>query len=514
MPTPLQVLIILKSEADISHFKGELLNVDAALEIATTTSVGRALQIENSGAWDIIITDQNLSAYEVKAALILFRSHNPDLIFIHTGENLDENEAAGAVTDGVLFVPRTRTKMLAPLIRRQLRKRDELRRLRELETKMLHAPRLEALGRLAGGVAHDFNNVLATVLICSEEILDHLPPDTLVHENLKLILNSAQKGAALTRQLLAFTRNQISEPQILNVNGVLENMAKMLRRLIGEDIEFELVLDPTLGNTQMDPCQIEQIIMNLVVNSRDAMPEGGKLKIVTGNAQLSDEKSDFFDIKPGPYVMFSVTDSGCGMDAGTISKMFEPFFTTKTGIGTGLGLSTVYGIVTQNQGCVFVESKPGKGTTFKVYFPLSDKSVGPLRSSEDTPLNRSAAQAYNILLVEDDDELRTVMSSWLEKKGYHVQSTNCCERAIQIATDKSQRIDLLFTDIVMPKMIGTDMAKQILLFRSEIKILFMSGYIDFSEGDFESIQKHAAFIQKPFSTRDLLGKLTEIQGLE
>lgn len=383
---------------------------------------------------------------------------------------------------------------------------------KQLEAQFLQAQKMETVGRLAGGVAHDFNNLLTSILGHAELAMIEAPPDSPVYQNLLEVKKSANRASNLTRQLLAFSRRQVIKPEVVNLNDVIANVEKMLRRLIGEDIEMRMSLWPDLGSVKVDPNQFEQILVNLAVNSRDAMPNGGELIIETSNITLDkDYTHKHICVDSGPYVMLAVTDTGCGMDENTREKIFEPFFTTKeVDKGTGLGLSTVYGIVKQHRGYIFVYSEKGQGTTFKIYLPRIEEMPNIQRKESEVRMVLPQG-IETILLVEDDDAVRSVISKTLCNKGYKVlEAVNGAEALKLIRRHDGEKIDLLITDIVMPQMNGKDLAAQLKTALPDIKILFISGYSDMVVTRRPLFETNANFIQKPFSLSVLAHKVREI----
>ncbi len=381
---------------------------------------------------------------------------------------------------------------------------------KELEQQLRQAKKIEAIGQLAGGVAHDFNNLLTIINGYSDLALSQLKPDDPVRHHMKEIKKAGIRAAGLTRQLLAFSRKQVLQPRVVDLNEIVLDTEKMLCRLIGENIELRTVLDPALGNVKVDPGQIEQVIMNLVVNARDAMPRGGTLVITTSNVEAGAEfENTYINGKPGPYVMLAVSDDGIGMDSTTQEHIFEPFFTTKElGKGTGLGLPTVYGIVCQSGGGIRFDSHLGRGTTFKIYFPRVVQSSG---SAKETLLQagNSLQGRETILLTEDDDAVRTLTRSVLETYGYHVLEAADAKAAFSVCESLSDRVDLLITDIVMPGRSGLELAHELERSQPELRILYMSGYTD-SPLLQEEIFEHGTFLQKPFEPVRLAEKVREI----
>jgi PAS domain S-box-containing protein len=388
--------------------------------------------------------------------------------------------------------------------------RDTAERKR-LEKQLRKAQELEAIGRLSGGVAHDFNNILTAITGYSSFLLRKLDPDDPKRSDVDEIKQAADRAAALTQQLLAFSRKQVLQLQVLNLNSIVANTEKMLQRLIGEDIDLATLLDPNLGRVKADPGRIEQVIMNLAVNARDAMPQGGKLTIEATNAVLDEAYAlRHVDVKPGRYVMLAVSDTGVGMDEEIQSHLFEPFFTTKEdGKGTGLGLPTVYGIVKQSNGHIWVYSELGRGTTFKIYLPRTDEAAEPIRR-EPVP-TELARGSETILLVEDDDVVRGLASRALTENGYSVLQAPNGEEATQVCQRLEGPLHLLLTDVVLPGgMSGRDIADRVALLRPETKVLYMSGYTDDAIVHHGVMEPGIAFLGKPFTPTALLHKLRQL----
>jgi PAS domain S-box-containing protein len=380
---------------------------------------------------------------------------------------------------------------------------------RDLEAKLLQAQKMEAVGRLAGGVAHDFNNLLGVITGYSEMLRKELGPEHPGVKRLEQVQRAAERAAGLTRQLLAFSRKQVLQPRILDLGEVITEADEMIRRVIGEDIRFTATPGAGLGRIRADPGQIEQVLMNLVVNARDAMPKGGDLTIETSNVVLDQAHARAHpEVQPGPFVLLSVVDSGAGMDAQTRAHIFEPFFTTKEeGKGTGLGLATVFGIVQQSGGHISVDSRPGRGTTFKIYFPQVDDAL--MRPSPAPTMASPAAGGETILLVEDADPLREMIREILESAGYNVIESSDPEEVSRGLRTLDASVRLLLTDVVMPRMSGPDLAKIVLIARPAIKVIFMSGYTAEAMGLHGVLGADTRFIQKPFAPDALLAKVRE-----
>ena len=381
---------------------------------------------------------------------------------------------------------------------------------KELEEQLRQSQKMEAVGRLAGGVAHDFNNLLTAILGYSEIVLAALDPDDPRRNDVAEIEKAGRRAAALTDQLLAFSRRQVRQPKVLALNTVISDLEKMLRRLIGEDIDLKTHLRPELWNVKADPGQIEQIIMNLVVNARDAMPKGGRLTIETANAELDAAYGSLHvSTRPGPYVMLAVSDTGVGMDRSIQARIFEPFFTTKEpGKGSGLGLSTVYGIVKQNGGNIWVYSEPGKGATFKIYLP---RTAEVAEREESRPVRAEASQgSETVLVVEDEIVVRSLARQILEMNGYGVLEATDAGEALSLCERHTGPIHLLLTDVVLPRDSGRELARQLTPKRPETKVLFMSGYTDDAIVHHGVLDDDAPFLQKPFTADGLARKVHEV----
>jgi two-component system, cell cycle sensor histidine kinase and response regulator CckA len=397
------------------------------------------------------------------------------------------------------------------IVNRDITERREAEKaLRESELRQTQ--RMEAVGRLSGGIAHDFNNLLGVMIGYTDILEMRLREDDPARKTVEEIRKTGLRGAALTRQLLAFSRRQVLEPKVLDLNAVVPDIEKMLRRLIGENIELRTVLAPSLGRLLADEGQIEQVILNLAVNARDAMPQGGKLTIETANAVLDDSSARHMPTaQPGEYVMLSVSDTGIGMDPQTRAKIFEPFFTTKeAGKGTGLGLATIYEVVKRSEGHIWVYSELGKGSVFKIYFPLVQAGVQAAKAEVRRPPSRAASET--ILVVEDDESLREITRDLLVQSGYCVLEASSGEQALQVVQRHQAPIHLLLADVVMPGMSGAALAADLANSRPEMSVLFMSGYTDEAIVRNGVLEPGILLLEKPFTCEALIGKVRDALG--
>ena len=384
----------------------------------------------------------------------------------------------------------------------------DLSHKKQLEEQLRQSQKMEAIGRLAGGIAHDFNNLLTVIIGRVDLALSQMPPSAPYYKSIDLVRSTGARAAALTRQLLQFSRQQVLQPRVVNLNSICEDMREMLERLVGESIELSIRCAPRLPMAKVDPAQIQQVILNLVVNGRDAIVGAGKITIETAEVELDEEyTAAHVGTVPGPHVMLSVADTGSGMSDATRARLFEPFFTTKEqGKGTGLGLSTVYGIVKQSGGDIWVYSEPGHGTIFKVYFPSTTQAP----SAESSMTLQSIQQGNETLLVvEDEESIALLLKDILTKAGYNLLVASGPLEALELS-QKSGPIDLLLTDVSMPKMSGHDLARQFSTLRPAMKVLYMSGYTSNAMGEQGVIDSSVAILEKPFTPRSLLSKIRQV----
>jgi PAS domain S-box-containing protein len=380
---------------------------------------------------------------------------------------------------------------------------------KHLEDQFRQAQKMEAVGRLAGGVAHDFNNLLTIINGYGELVLKGLLPDEPARALIREMVAAGDRAAALTRQLLAFSRKAILEPKVLDLKAVVADVDRMLRRILGEDIQLAVVMAPELGAVKADAGQIEQVILNLVINARDAMPQGGKLTIELHNADLDEAYAlGHPEARVGPHVLLAVSDTGCGMDQTTLARLFEPFFTTKGERGNGLGLATVHGIIKQSGGHVAVYSEVGHGTTFKVYLPRLELRPGPSKSHHHQAVMPRSSET--VLLVEDEHGARALCRHVLQGCGYALLEASDGVEAVRVAGQHGGRIDLLLTDVVMPRMSGREVAERLAGTHAGMKVLFLSGYTEDAVVRHGILEAEVAFLQKPFSPASLAAKVREV----
>jgi len=493
--------------------------VDADLITATLTEGGIPCQSQlvetrqafvaalKEGRMDLILADYSIPGFDGMTALTLARQHCPDVPFLFVSATIGEELAIDAMHQGATdYVLKQRLGRLVPSVQRALRElddRNERKRaeeaLRQSEKQFRQSQKMEAVGRLAGGIAHDFNNLLTVIMGYSQVLLTELGPQHPLRGKIDETLKAGERAATLIRQLLTFSSKQSLDPKILSLNTAVTSLESLLRRLIGEDIQLVSKLDPTNGRLRADQAQLEQVLVNLVVNARDAMPKGGTLTIETAQVELT--RSPVYHLTPlmpGLYVRLAVSDTGCGMDRNTQSHIFEPFFTTKgEGKGSGLGLSTVFGIVTQCGGAIDVTSRVGQGTRFDLYFPSVESDI--LTTAPTQPVGQPQRGTETILLVEDDPSVRTLVRDELRKLGYRVLEAKNGVEACLLATQQTGLVQLLLTDVVMPGMGGRELAQHLSVIKPDLRTLFISGYMDdvgIMAGQEEGT---SSFLQKPFT---------------
>jgi signal transduction histidine kinase/ActR/RegA family two-component response regulator len=497
-----------------------------------------AVQMDLDGERYYVRSFELTPGVEMGPNLVILKSYRPLEAYLHWLNQLLFGLGVAAIFAGgglIFLISDNVTRPLASLMKGvqalerrdfsyplEARGQDELSRLTQAfenmrstlqsnETQLRQAQKMEALGRLAGGVAHDFNNLLTVIRGHSELLLDKLPPSDSLHNHSQQIKKTSDRAAALTRQLLAFSRMQVLQPKVLDVNDLLVEMGKLLRRLVREDIEFCLRLGESVGRVKGDPGQLEQVLLNLTVNASDAMlTGGGKLTIETQNVVVDEEYARKRpSVEPGWYVMVSVTDTGHGMDAATKARIFEPFFTTKErGRGTGLGLATVYGVVKQSGGCIWVESELGEGTRFEVYLPSTDERVESGSGEVTTKGVAAPARPKTVLIVEDEQDLRELACEFLTSAGYKVLTAEDGWEGLQVAKRLGAAIQVVLTDLIMPKIGGHELGMRLKCLLPHLKIVYMTGYLEQND-DNSAFAGDGFFIQKPFSRDALISKLDE-----
>lgn len=510
MSSRLRILHLEDNPYDAELIKETLADYETPCEIFRVDSRKSFEEALERGGFDLILSDYQLPAFDGVAALVLAREKCPSVPYIFVSGNIGEESAIETLKNGATdYILKNGLLRLTSSVKRALKEVEIRNEHQQLEEKFRQSQKMEAVGRLAGGIAHDFNNLLTVISGYSEMLLGNLENKSAIQHGLEEIRKAAAQSSALTRQLLAFSRKQILEPKVLDLNEAIHHSSKMFGRIIGEQIHLELSLTKGLGKIKVDPSQLEQIMLNLIVNCRDAMMKGGKVVIRTMNVHLDEVYVKHYqDAKVGEYVLLSVEDSGIGMTEEVKKRIFEPFFTTKEeGKGTGLGLATVFGIVKQSNGTIEVDSIVGKGTTFKIYFPRVE---GQVDVTEKKPVSQKQKNSETILLVEDETSVRTLTRRILEMNGYTVLEADGGEKAISICQEHQGDIHLLLTDSVMPNMTGDELSQRILKLRPTMKVLYVSGYADRIPDEKIVKESKMVFLQKPYTPSALAVKLREI----
>src|SRR5216683_1866524 len=509
MGTALRVLFIEDSEDDTALQVRMLRQAGYDIDFKRVDSPSALKEVLDQ-RWDLIISDYSMPHFTGTDALRLVRDRDSEIPFIFVSGTIGEDAAVAALKVGAQdYLMKANLSRLIPAVRRELREAEERRQRRHLEQHVHQLQRFEAIGRLAGGVAHDFNNMIGAILGWADMGYEEASPGSRVQERFQMIGAQAKRAAGLTRQLLAFARRQILQPCNTSLNDLVRTAISLLRNVIGERIEIQTALAQDLWVTWADPTQIEQILMNLCLNARDAMPGGGRLLIETQNVEIGE---DYLRVHayalPGRYVLLRVSDTGTGMDAATLEHIFEPFFTTKEmGKGTGLGLATVYGIVKQHKGFIDVDSAPGQGTAFHVYLPLGE---GPPEVQEKRHKDALRGGSEGILIAEDNEGLREAAKEILESLGYRVILAKDGADAVRVFEENHPSIDLVFLDVVMPNLNGPEAYTRMCAIKPHIPVIFTTGYA--SEANLLSARSRekAIVLQKPYGSQHLAQKLREI----
>ena len=511
----LRILFVEDSEDDTALIVRQLERVGYHVQHQRVETRAAFEDAIDTARWDAIISDHSMPHFSSMDALALIRERDIDWPFIIVSGTIGEDAAVAAMRAGAhdyvlksnlaRLVPAIEREVVEASLRRQAREEREARRGVELQ--LQHAQKMEAVGRLAGGIAHDFNNLLTAVLGFTGIALDKIAEGADVTHELEQVHEAAQRAGRLTRQLLAFSRQQVLDPRVLDPVDAIQTMTPMLRRLMGEDVDIETTGARGHVLVKIDPGQFEQVIMNLAVNARDAMPRGGTFRIDTSRVDLDRQAAARQNVEPGPYVMVAASDTGHGIDESVRARIFEPFFTTKrSGEGTGLGLSMVFGILTQTGGTIDVDSQIGVGTTFKVYFPLAqaprDVAVPPPPAARGTYRGR-------VFVAEDEAAVRSVINKVLVDAGFDVLEAGSGIEAARLADSLAEPIDLLITDVIMPGMTGPDLARHVLQRFPKTRILYITGYATHSAVPPSFMQQGDALLQKPFEPADLLARVRE-----
>jgi len=503
MGIPLRVLIVEDSEDDSALILRELKRGGYETDFKRVDTRGALQSALSLQDWDLVISDFSMPVFSGTDALNLVRTMGSDAPFIFVSGTMGEDTAVAALKNGAQdYLVKTNLKRLVPAVQRELREAEDRRERKRLEQHVQQLQKFEAIGRLAGGVAHDFNNTIGAILGWAELGCEGAREGSRSRDRFEKIRDQAVWAGKLTSQLLTFARRQVLQPSGVNLNSLIDDCMKLLYRVIGAHFEIRVIKDPELEITLVDPTQVEQALMNLCLNARDAMPEGGTLTIETQNVGIDEEYCRQHPSgKPGRYVMLSVSDTGVGMDKATLDRVFEPFFTTKEmGRGTGLGLATVYGAVKQHDGFIYGYSEPGSGTVFRLYFPVLVGSAGPRDIPREEPLQKGTE---TILVVDDYDALRETTCEMLLSLGYEVISAKDGAEAIRLFQENVEKIDLVLLDVVLPLQSGPEVYSQISSIRPGTKAIFASGYSAENSLLNSALQKGSRILQKPFSLRSL-----------
>ena len=514
--TTLRVLFVEDSDDDVRLIVRQLERAGYRVEShQVQTPDGFDAAIENA-RWDVVISDHSMPHFSSADALAAIKAHGLDWPFIIVSGTIGEEMAVEAMRAGAHdYVLKNNLVRLAPAIERELndaelrrQARAEREARRAVERQLQEAQKMEAVGRLAGGIAHDFNNLLTAILGFSSLALDRLG-STEGRFEIEQVKQAAERAARFTRQLLAFSRQQVMSPRLVDPIDAVNQMLPMLRQLMGEDVQIEVVGHPGAGRVKVDPGQFEQVIMNLAVNARDAMPHGGTIRIAIGRRDLAAGDDPRLQLAKGPFVIIETTDTGIGMDAATRARIFEPFFTTKPpGKGTGLGLSTVYGILQQSGGGIDVDSTPGRGSTFRVYLPLAAAVDAP-RAPATAAAQPGRQRGGTVLVAEDETSIRALIREVLAANGFRVLEAASGTEAKAIVLSLDRPLDLLITDVVMPGLVGPDLARLVLDRFPGTPVLYITGYAAHASVPAGFFQEGDVLILKPFLPEQLLARVHE-----
>lgn len=503
MSVPLRALVVEDSEDDTALLVRELRRGGFEVTFERVDSPATMIAALESKSWDIVICDYSMPHFSGTDALKLLRNRGSDVPFVFLSGTIGEETAIAAMKLGAQdYLMKDNLKRLIPAIQRELDETERRRERKRLELEVQRLQKFEAIGRLAGGIAHDFNNVLGVILGWAEMGCDQAPSGSIFRKSFETIREQAQRAAGLTSQLLAFARRQVLQPHNVSLNDLISKTAGLLQGLIGEQIEFKLSLTTEPTVVRVDPTQIEQVLMNLCLNARDAMPEGGRLVVETESVEADEEFCRVHsDAKPGRYVLLAVSDTGKGMDAAMLDRIFEPFFTTKEpGKGTGLGLATVYGIVKQHGGLVNVYTELERGTIFRVYLPETSGVPETLDRAENVKASRGTE---TILVAEDHEALRALAQEALTYQGYRVLLARDGREAVRVFEAHSKEVSLVLLDVVMPGLGGPDAYSQMSSINPKLPVIFTTGYGEESASLRARLEKGAAFLQKPYLARTL-----------
>jgi two-component system cell cycle sensor histidine kinase/response regulator CckA len=498
----LRLLIIEDSEDDAALLLLLLRQAGFEINSERVDSAGALAQALNIN-WDIIISDHSMPHFSGTEALKAVRARDANVPFIFVSGTIGEDVAADAMRTGAQdYVMKTNLKRLVPAVQRELRDAGERKERNRLARRVQQLQKYEAIGRLVGGIAHDFNNMIGAILGWAEMGCEETQPENGLHNRFQKIRDQSVRAGKLTSQLLAFAGGQVLQTRKINLNILVKEEMGLLSRIIGEDIEVRVRVAPDLRVTLADPTQIEQVLMNLCLNARDAMAGGGQLLIQTQNVELgADFCRDHPHAQPGTYVLLSVTDTGVGMDTATMENMFEPFFTTKeTGKGTGLGLATVQGIVSQHRGFILASSAPEKGTSFQVYLPAD---YGVHEPDDATYVNQPLRGTETILLAEDHDGLRDTAQEMLQALGYRILAASDGTKALELFKQNADQIDLIVMDVVMPSLSGPEAYLEMSAMRPGVRVIFTTGYTPKAKALVSMVERGAVVLRKPYSLTSL-----------